>query len=268
LKKEFKNYDVVLHHAAMRAVQKTVDNPLAANKNNITGTLNVLTAARECQIKKVVFASSSAIYGDNFSTKKPANRAGRHKNRTQENQSNNETNAPNPLSPYALSKLAGEHYCRLFWQLYGLPTICLRYFNVYGPYQNPESKYSAVIPIFVKQLLTNKRPKIYGTGEQSRDFVYIDDVVQSNILALKSSKNTFGHVFNIGAGGAITVNKLFKILQTILKKNDIEPIYTDPLPGDVSKTEADINKAKKMLGFKPQIKIKEGLRRYAGWYKI
>lgn len=244
LKKEFKSYDVVLHHAALRAVQKTVVDPLSANENNITGFLNVLEAARHNKLKRVIFASSSAVYGDGAKIK------------------NIETDTPNPQSPYALTKLTGEYYCRLFWQLYGLPTISLRYFNVYGPYQNPESKYSAVIPIFVNQLLKNKRPTIYGTGEQTRDFVYIDDVVQSNILALKAPKNAFGQAFNIGAGKSIAINKLFKILQATLGKNKIEPIYTNPLPGDISKTEADISQAQKMLGFKAQIKIEEGLRKY------
>ena len=183
-------------------------------------------------------------------------------------QCNNEIDAPNPLSPYALSKLTGEWYCRIFWELYGLPTVCLRYFNVYGQWQNPESKYSAVIPIFVKQLINSQSPTIYGNGEQSRDFVYIDDVVQSNILAIKAAKIANGQTFNIGSGEKPTsVNDLFKKLQIILNKSAFKPKYAPPQTGDVFKTEADISLAKKILGYKPQIKIKDGLRKYAEWRK-
>jgi len=248
LKRHFRGIDYVLHQAALRAVPRSVDDPTAANENNITGTLNVLLAARDCKVKRVVFASSSSVYGDVKGI-------------------NQENLTPQPESPYALTKLAGEHYCRIFYKLYGLETISLRYFNVYGPYQNPESKYSAVIPIFTKFLLKNKSPVIFGNGKQSRDFTYVGDVVQANLLACQA-KQGIGEVFNIAAGGKpVSVNKLFELLAKKLDKEKIKPIYDKPRSGDVFKTEADISKAKNLLGYEPKVFIEQGLKEYVKWYK-
>lgn len=246
LKKHLKNIDFVLHQAALRAVPCSVDNPLATNDNNITGTLNVLLAARDNKVKRVIYASSSSVYG-NVS-----------------NRINKENLEPHPESPYALTKLVGEHYCKIFYKLFGLETICLRYFNVYGPYSSPESKYSLVIPIFTKHLLENKPPIIFGDGKQSRDFTYIQDVVQANLLACQS-KMGIGEVFNIGAGNNITINQIVKLLTKELGKN-IKPIYSKSRAGDVFKTQADISKAKRLLGYRPKISIGQGIRQYVKWY--
>ncbi len=240
--------DYVLHQAALRAVERSVDDPRATNDNNITGTLNVLLAARDSGAARVVYASSSSVYGD---IKEPRQV---------------EALTPRPASPYALSKLAGEHYCRIFNELYGLPTVSLRYFNVFGPYQSPESKYSAVIPVFVKQLMVGKAPDIHWHGRQSRDFTYVGNVVEANILAARGKKVELGGAYNIGNGENISINELFRELQRLLGVK-VKPKRTGKRAGDVFKTYADIGKAKRDLGYTPRVSFRLGLKQSIEWYK-
>src|SRR3989344_2989679 len=244
----FQGIDYVLHQAALRAVERSVDDPLETNDVNITGTLNVLLAARDAQVKRVIFASSSSVYGDVRGEKQV------------------ETMPPNPESPYGLSKLTGEYYCRLFNKLYDLPTVSLRYFNVFGPYQNPESKYSAVIPILVKRLLSGEAPDIHWDGEQNRDFTYVANVVQANLKAATSTAAKMGEVYNIGNGENTSVNELYITLQSLLRPT-VEPKRTAKRPGDVFRTFADIAKAKADLAYSPDISFTEGLERSLAWYK-
>lgn len=244
-KKVVKNIDFVFHEAAIPSVPRSINNPFASNKANIDGTLNILIAARDANVKKLAYASSSSIYGDSIKLPKQEN------------------DPINPISPYALTKLAGERYCQLFAQLYKLPTICLRYFNVFGPKQDPNSEYSAVIPIFIKSVLNNKPPIIYGDGEQSRDFTYVDNVVNANILAMHS--NISGEVINIACGEKTSLNDLLKYINQLLSKN-IEAIYEKRRDGDVKHSLADISKAKKLLKFKPKVTIKKELEKTIKWY--
>jgi UDP-glucose 4-epimerase len=241
LLKIFQDTDYVFHQAALSSAPLSVADPLPTFETNIRGTLNVLLAARDNNVTKVICASSSSIYGDCSS---PLQR---------------EDLAPNPLSPYAVTKLSGEFYCNVFKETYGLNTAFLRYFNVYGPRQDPRSRYAAVIPIFINRLLAGKPPVIYGDGEQTRDFIFVKDVVQANILAAVS--DITGPV-NIGSGQTITVNKLAVMLIALTKKyqkNSIRPLYLDPRPADPRHSRADINKARS-IGFKPKYTLKEGLK--------
>lgn len=242
-----KGVDYVLHQAALPSVPRSVETPEITNDININGTLNILLASVKNKVKRVVYASSSSIYGDSPVLPKK------------------EDMIPSPLSPYAVSKLTGEYYCKVFYKIYGLETVILRYFNVFGPHQDPDSQYAAVIPKFIKAMLKGERPVIYGDGEQSRDFTYIDNVVQANILATRA-KNACGRVFNIASQESITINQLVKELNCILNKN-IEPEYTDPRPGDIKHSLADISSAKQILNYSPKIKFNEGLRRTVHWFQ-
>ena len=244
----FRGVDYVLHQAALRAVERSVDDPRATNDNNITGTLNVLLAARDSGVKRVVYASSSSVYGD---IKKPRQV---------------ETLSSRPASPYALSKLAGEHYCRIFNELYNLPTVSLRYFNVFGPYQRPESKYAAVIPIFVRHLIKGQAPDIHWHGRQSRDFTYVDNVVQANLLAAEAKKVKLGEAYNIGNGENTSINELYRALQELLGVA-VEPRRTGKRAGDVLKTYADIGRAKRDLSYTPGVSFRLGLKQSIEWYK-
>lgn len=243
----FKGADYVLHQAALPSVPRSVKDPVASHEANITGTLQVLIAARDAGVKRVVYAASSSAYGDTPVLPKV------------------ETMAPNPLSPYAVTKLAGEYYCRVFYHVYGLETVSLRYFNVFGPRQDPNSQYAAVIPRFITAMLKGEAPVIFGDGEQTRDFSYIDNVVEANLLACQAP-GAAGEVFNIACGESISLNDLVKELNHILG-TDIKPVYTNPRPGDVRHSLADISKAGKILGYKPQINWREGLRRTVEWYR-
>ena len=247
LKRVFKNVDFVFHQAALRSVLRSVDNPKDTNKVNIEGTLNVLLAARENKVKRVIFASSSSVYGE------------------QKVKVLKENLCPNPLSPYALSKLAGEFYLRQFYQLYGLQTISLRYFNVFGPYQDPTSEYAAVIPIFITKMLKNQEPTIHWDGNQSRDFTYIDNVVEANILAMKAKK-TQGEAVNVCEGKTVSINQLFKEINEVLNKN-IKPKRGAKRPGDIRRTLGDISLAKKVLKFKVRVSFEKGLKRTIEWFK-
>ena len=213
------NVDYVFHQAAIPSVPRSIKNPQASHSVNITGTLNVLLVTRDSGVKKVIYASSSSVYGDTPTLPKV------------------EDMIPNPQSPYALTKLVGEYYCTIFHQIYALPTICLRYFNVYGPRQDSNSQYVAVTRLFVARVLQNKPPIIYGDGEQTRDFTFIKDVVRANILAAES--DAYG-VFNIGAGRSISINELAELIIRLLG-GDIKPIHQEPRPGDVRYSQSGYN---------------------------
>lgn len=221
--------DFILHQAALPSVPRSIKDPITTNEVNVVGTLHILDAAKEACVKRVIYASSSSIYGNSEVLPK------------------HEDMPPNPLSPYANSKLAAENYCRIFTSIYGLETVCLRYFNVFGPRQDPNSQYSAVIPKFIKLIKEEKRPTVYGDGKASRDFTYVSNVVKANLLAC-IAHNAVGEVYNIACGERITVNQLVqKISDTFGYK--IEPIYADPRPGDVKHSYASVNKAKRDLGY-------------------
>lgn len=245
--KAVKGIDYVLHQAALPSVPRSVSDPITSNEINITGTLNMLFASKEEGIKSFVFASSSSVYGDDQRLPKK------------------EGNDGSPLSPYALGKLTGEQYCRIFSQLYGFNTVSLRYFNIFGPRQDPFSQYAAAIPNFVTKILKNEKPIIYGDGEQSRDFIYVSNVVEANLLA-SQAQNVSGEVFNIACGSRTPVNILVDEIKTVLGKN-IPSNFTDPRPGDVRHSHADITKAKELLNYKPLITFKEGLEKTISWYK-
>lgn len=237
LKQVFNDVDFVFHQAAIPSVPRSIENPLSTNEANITGTLNVLLAARDNNVKKVVFASSSSVYGDTPVLPKV------------------ETMTPNPRSPYALTKLAGEHYCQIFYQVYGLSTICLRYFNIYGPRQNPDSEYAAVVPKFISRILQNEPPVIYGDGNQTRDLTFVEDCIQANITAAESSATG---VFNVGTGGNTTINGLAEAIMKIIGK-ELSPLHQESRAGDVRDSLADIAKARD-IGYEPRYSLEEGLR--------
>jgi len=245
LKDAFKGADGIFHLAAIASVARSVDDPVATHETNLTGTLNVLLAARDCGVRKVVFASSSAIYGDEPTLPK------------------REDMPPVPLSPYAISKLAGEYYCKVFSELFGMKTVSLRYFNVFGPRQDPHSEYAAVIPKFITRLLDNQPPLIFGDGMQSRDFVYVKDVVQANILAMQSSATG---TFNIGSGKSIDLNTLARTVAEIMKV-DLLPIYEKPRSGDIRDSVSDITAAKKTFGYLASYSLDKGLAETIRWFR-
>lgn len=240
--------DYVLHHAAIVSVPESLNDPKSTNDTNINGTLNLLIAAKEENIKRFVYASSSAVYGDDRSLFK------------------DERNIGTPLSPYAITKLSNELYARYFYKTYGLPTIGLRYFNVYGKRQNPLSKYSAVIPIFIYKLLNNEAPTIYGDGMQTRDFIYIDDVVESNIKACATPNSIFGEVFNIANGSEIKILDLYKKICKLLDKTK-DHKYLPYRNGDILNCTADTSKAKSSLKFSAVYDLEKGLVETIRWYK-
>jgi len=246
VKKAMKGVSYVLHQAALPSVFRSIKDPITTNEVNVLGTLNILMAAREAEVKKMVYASSSSVYGDTPQLPK------------------REDAGVSPLSPYALSKLAGEEYSRLFTSLYGLEIVILRYFNVFGPRQDSTSQHAAVIPKFISFLLKGKRPTIYGDGEQSRDFTYVLNVVNANLLVTTSQ--TKERIFNIACGERITVNELVKNLNGIMN-TDIKPLHTNPRQGDVRHSQAVISKAKEALGYKIEIDFEEGLRKTVNWFR-
>jgi UDP-glucose 4-epimerase len=244
LEEIFEGCQYVFHLAAETSVPKSVEDPIYTNETNINGTVKVLEAAKNTGVKKVVFSSSSAVYGETKSL--PIN----------------EDTPLNPISPYAISKVTGELYCRAYTELYGLSTISLRYFNVFGPRQDPNSQYAAVIPIFINKMLKNERSVIYGDGEQSRDFVFVKNVVDANILAAESKQTG---EFNIGLGKSTTINELYEIIKNLIGK-DIEPLYKNERPGDIKHSVADISKAK-LLNFKPEKKFEKELNETINFFK-
>ena len=237
LRRLFRGVEHVFHQAALARVPQSIEDPLTTNEVNIKGTLNVLMAAKENKVRKVIYASSASIYGDTLTL--PAR----------------EDIFPNPLSPYALTKLAGEYYCNIFCQIYGLPTVCLRYFNVYGPRQDPQSQYAAVMPIFVERISQDLPPVIFGDGEQSRDFVFVQDVVRANVLA---ADNNAEGIYNIGGGKSTSINQLVELILALMKKR-LRPIYEQPMPGDIRHSLADISRARE-FGYEPEKNLEEGLR--------
>jgi UDP-glucose 4-epimerase len=239
--------DVVFHEAALGSVPRSVADPVTTHEVNLTGTLNVLLAARDAKVRRVVYASSSSVYGETPVLPK------------------HEELTPQPLSPYALSKLAAEHYIRVFHRVYGLEAVSLRYFNIFGPRQDPESEYAAVVPRFVTALLEGKRPVIYGDGLQSRDFTYVENVVNANLLAAEA-EGVSGEAFNVACGGRYTLLDLLGKFKQIIR-SDIEPIHEDARAGDVRDSQASIEKASQGLGYQVSAGFEEGLRRTVEWYR-
>ena len=240
--------DAIFHQGAMRSVPRSIALPVETTEVNVCGTLNVLLAAREAPAR-VVFASSSSVYGD------------------QSTFPLREDMTPLPRSPYAASKLAGEAYCRAFWLSYSVPTLSLRYFNVYGPGQDPDNEYAVVVPRFIQACLDGIRPQVHGDGEQSRDFTYIDDVVEANLRASRSGEAAWGRVLNIGGGAEPTsVNRLLEIIAGLTDARP-EPDHTAPREGDVRRTEADVSLAEDLIGYSPAVPIEEGLRRTVEWFR-
>ena len=247
LKKITEGVDYILHQAALRSVPKSVSDPISYNEVNVGGTLNVLLAAHRAKVKRVVFASSSSIYGETeiFPEK--------------------ETHLALPVSPYAASKISGEHYCHVFSKIYGLETVSLRYFNVFGPRQSLESQYAVVVPKFIISILNDESPPVHGDGKQSRDFTYIDNVVEANIFAAGAA-NVSGEAFNIACGKDYTVLALVEHLNKIMGKN-LEPKFTPSRPGDVPRTLADISKAKELLKLEIKVNFEQGLKKSVDWFK-
>lgn len=238
--------EYVFHQAALPSVPRSIADPLTSNAVNVNGTLNVLVAARDAKVRRVVFASSSSVYGDNPTLPK------------------HEDLPPQPLSPYAATKLMGEHYCRLFYQLYGLETVVLRYFNVFGPRQDPKSQYAAVIPKFIALMLDNRPLTIYGDGEQSRDFTFVENVVRANVLAM-NAPDAAGKVFNVGCGARYTLNYMVASLQQLMNRA-AEVVYAPAKPGDVKHSLASIERAEQYLGYTPRVPFEEGLRRTVDYF--
>lgn len=242
-----KDMDIVLHQGAVPSVPRSVDEPDVTHQHCVNATFTLLLAARDSKIKRFVYAASSSAYGDSPVMPKV------------------ETMITNPKSPYAAAKLFGEYYCSVFAQVYGLDTISLRYFNVFGPYQDPTSQYAAAIPAFVTAILRGQSPTIYGDGEQSRDFTYIDNVVQANLMAARAPK-TNGEVVNIACGDKITVNAIIDMINK-MTGNNVVPHYVPARPGDVKHSLADITKARTLIGFEPVISFKDGLEKAICWYR-
>lgn len=247
LPEAFKDAEYILHQAAIPSVPKSMLDPVSSNRANVDGTLNVLVAARAAGVKRVVTASSSSVYGDSPTLPK------------------REDMTPDPLSPYGAQKLFGEMYCRLFWKAFGLETVSLRYFNVFGPRQDATSQYSGVLAKFIPAVLKGRTPVIYGDGLQSRDFTYVANVVQANLLAC-TAPGIAGGVFNVACGDRITVNSMLEQINGITGRS-IAPEYAPPRPGDILHSQADIDRAASKMGFAPQVTFEDGLRRTIAWYK-
>jgi UDP-N-acetylglucosamine/UDP-N-acetyl-alpha-D-glucosaminouronate 4-epimerase len=241
--------DYVLHQAAIPSVPRSLLDPVGNNRANVDGTLNLLVAARDAKVKRVIYAASSAAYGDTPTLPK------------------HEEMAPSPISPYAVAKLAGEYYMASFFQCYGLETVSLRYFNVFGPRQDPTSPYSGVLARFITQMLNGEQLTIFGDGTQSRDFTYVDNVVQANLRACEvQGKDVAGHVFNVATGRAIDLNQISQILKHLVGySGDVK--YSPGRAGDVKHSLADISKAERYLGYKPTVHFEEGLNRTIEWYR-
>jgi UDP-glucose 4-epimerase len=241
--------DYVLHQAAIPSVPKSLLDPIGSHRANVDGTVNVLVAARDARVKRVIYASSSSTYGDTPTLPK------------------HERMTPDPISPYAVAKLASERYMISFYRCYGLETVALRYFNIFGPWQDPSSPYSGVLAKFITQMLGGLQPTIFGDGEQSRDFTYIDNVVEANVLACKApAQQVAGKVFNVATGRRVTLNETFKLLQTLTSYSG-SPIYGAERGGDIKHSLADISAAEKHLGYKPKVNFEDGLRQTVDWYR-
>ncbi len=241
--------DYVLHEAAIPSVPRSVLDPIGSNRANVDATVNLLVAAREAKVKRVVYAASSSAYGDTPALPK------------------REDMPPNPISPYAVAKLASEHYMISFYRCYGLETVCLRYFNIFGPRQDPASPYSGVLAKFITQMLRGEQPTIFGDGKQSRDFTYLDNAVEANLLACKAPSNEVaGRVFNVATGRQVDLNEAFHVLKKLTGFSG-EVKYEPERAGDVKHSLADLSRAEKHLGYKPKVDFEEGLRRTIAWYR-
>jgi nucleoside-diphosphate-sugar epimerase len=239
--------DFVLHQAALPSVPRSIEDPRLSHDINVTGTVNVLLASKDAGVRRVVFASSSSVYGDDPNLPKREGQEGR------------------TLSPYAVNKASDEKYCQVFHAVYGLETVCLRYFNIFGPRQDPYSQYAAVVPLFILRTMAGEAPVIHGDGEQSRDFTYVANVVQANLLAAEAS-GAAGMVFNVGCGDRITVNRLAEIIRDILGAK-VTPVHMAARAGDVRNSHADISRARQVLKYDPRVDFREGLERTVRWYK-
>jgi nucleoside-diphosphate-sugar epimerase len=248
INRALKDAEVVFHEAAIPSVPRSVENPEQSHLASVDGTFNLLQAARQQNVRRVVYAASSSAYGDQPTLPKV------------------EDMAPDPLSPYAVAKLVGEYYCQVFTRVYGLETISLRYFNVFGPRQDPGSQYSGVVSRFISALCSDEQPVIFGDGEQSRDFTYIDNVVAANLKAATTTKGV-GNVINVATGERITLNQLLAELKDLIGKPQVEVDYREPRVGDVRHSLADISRARELLGYEPNVGLREGLRRTIDWWK-
>src|SRR5437588_3010061 len=249
MNKACESVDYVLHQAAIPSVPKSVLDPLGSNRANVDGTVNVLVAARDAKVKRVVYAASSSAYGDTPTLPK------------------HEEMAPHPLSPYAVAKLASEYYMVSFFRCYGLETVCLRYFNIFGPRQDPTSPYSGVLAKFITQMLRGEQPTIFGDGSQSRDFTYIDNAVQANLLACKApTAKVAGRVFNVATGTRVDLNQTFELLKKMTGYSG-NVKYAAEREGDIKHSLADITLATKALGYEPKVNFEEGLQRTVEWYR-
>lgn len=241
--------ETIFHEAALASVPRSVQDPVSTHRHCVDATLNLLLAARDAGVRRVIYAGSSSAYGDTPTLPK------------------HEEMTPNPISPYAAAKLAGEHYMRSFARVYGLETVVLRYFNVFGPYQDPGSPYSGVLAVFCQRMLAGEQPTIYGDGQQSRDFTYIENVVEANLLAAAApAEKVSGEVMNVATGARITLNETFEILRELTGYRG-KPAYAPPRAGDIRDSLADIGRAQKLLGYQPRVDFREGLRRTVEWYR-
>jgi nucleoside-diphosphate-sugar epimerase len=247
LRKALEGVELVFHEAAIPSVPRSVENPRQTHIASVESTFSLLLASREKKVRRIIYAASSSAYGDQPTLPKV------------------ESMLPEPLSPYAVAKLVGEYYCQVFTRVYGLETVSLRYFNVFGPRQDPSSQYSGVISRFISALLGGERPVIYGDGEQSRDFTYIDNVVDANLKAAESSR-AMGQVINIANGERISLNQLLDELKSLTGKSDVIANYTTPRAGDVKHSLADISRARSLLGFEPRVDLRAGLQLTIDWW--
>lgn len=248
IRPHFDGVDYVIHEAALPSVERSIADPLTTNAVNLSGTLNVLVAARDARVKRVVFAASSSAYGDNPTLPRL------------------ESHEPRPLSPYAVTKLVGEYYAQMFSRIYGLETVALRYFNIFGPRQDPDSPYTGVLAIFINAYLRGKTPVIFGDGEQSRDFTYVDNAVHATLRAC-TAREAVGKVINVGTGERYTLNQTIALLNRIFGRQ-VTPHYDSPRRGDVCHSQADIALARQALGYEPTVGFEEGLRRTVEWYRF
>ncbi|HKT13308.1 MAG TPA: SDR family oxidoreductase [Terriglobia bacterium] len=247
IRTDFEGVNYVIHLAAIPSVPRSVADPLTSNSANIDGTLNVLLAARDAGVKRVVFAASSSAYGDHPALPRV------------------ESQEPRPLSPYALTKLTGEYYCKIFTQVYGLETVSLRYFNIFGPHQSPDSPYSGVLSLFISAYMNGQTPTIFGDGEQSRDFTYIENTVDATLRAC-TAPDAPGRVINVGTGERYTLNEIIKILDRIFGRQ-VTPRFDAMRAGDVKHSHADISLARKLLGYEPAVTFEDGLKKTVAWFR-
>jgi nucleoside-diphosphate-sugar epimerase len=248
-RKAVEGIEYVLHQGALPSVPRSVADPVLSNEINVAGTVNVLVAARDAGVRRVVFAASSSAYGDTPELPK------------------RESMTPNPKSPYAAQKLAGEHYMRIFHEVYGLETVSLRYFNVFGPRQDPKSMYAAVIPRFITCVMRGEPPTVYGDGRQTRDFTYIDNVIQANLAACAAPKTACGGVFNIACGERVSLLDILGIVYALAGKR-VDPVFEPSRPGDVRDSLADISRAREIVGYDPKVTFREGLEKTFAWFRL